>query len=109
MARRIDVNPEFLDSDLLVETLDCRRSTAIDRQRDDDKIVAAKLRLEAIERGHLLAARHTPRGPDVQQDHALAKAGYGQSTAVAIGKDNLRKRARLIENGNLLRVRRGGG
>src|SRR5438132_1861250 len=42
-ARRIDIDRELFDPDLLIEALDRRDALAIDRQRDDMEIIAAKL------------------------------------------------------------------
>jgi len=51
-------------------------------------------------------ARHTPRGPHIEQDHPAAKIGESKVMPLLVLKADLGHLARLIENRKLEGVRR---
>src|SRR6185312_15446373 len=67
LARRgaglIDEDAERLEAKLLVEALDRQDAAAIDRERQDDELLAAERGLQAIERRHFAAAGDAPCRP----------------------------------------------
>src|SRR5260221_671472 len=83
VARRIDIDVQRLHLDLLEERLDRRDAAAVDRERNDFEVAAAKLRLKSVQGGHLLAARRAPRRPDVEEDCPATKVRQRRGPAAA--------------------------
>ena len=59
------------------------------------KGLAAELRLERVERRHLLAARHAPRGPEVQQHRAAAEIAIACAAAIGVVEGKIGQPLRL--------------
>src|SRR5438094_1836991 len=95
LRRRIDVERQRLDAGLRVEPAGDRQALLIDRQRDHLEALAAELRLQAIERRHLLAAGLAPRRPDIEQHQLAAKVGERARPAIRVVEAQLGNRLRL--------------
>src|SRR6266404_8975674 len=72
-ARRIDVDAQRPHLGLLVERLNRGNAATVNREGNDAEVAAAKLRLKPIQAGHLVAARHAPCGPDIEEDRPAVK------------------------------------
>ncbi len=84
LHRGIDVDRERANADFLEELPHGLNSLAVDRERDHLERRPAQLLLQAVERRHLLAARHAPRRPDVEQHRPAAELGKRPRTALSI-------------------------
>jgi hypothetical protein len=73
-------------------------SLAVDRQSDDEEVFAPEPGLQSIKGRHLLAARHAPRRPNIQQDHPASEIGERQVMALVILNAQLGDRARLLKH-----------
>ncbi len=71
-CRWVGVVGELLDPDLFQPGLRFVRVARVDIDRHHLKSWAAKALLQCIERRHFLSARHTPGGPQVEQDGTAA-------------------------------------
>src|SRR5438270_318577 len=95
LRSRIDVERQRLDAGLRVEPAGDRRALLIDRQRHHQEALAAELRLQAVERRHLLAAGLAPRRPDIEQHQLAAKVGERMRPAIRVVEAQLGNRLRL--------------
>ena len=75
LGARIGVVGEAVDAGLLQPGLRLVEIAGVDVDRDHLERRPAELGLERVERRHLLAARHAPGGPQVEQHGAAAPVG----------------------------------
>src|SRR5207244_12355578 len=73
------------------ETFHRFHAAAIDRESDHLEARAAKLLLQARERGHLFATGNAPRRPDVEQHEPAAEIGERASVSRSVLERKLRQ------------------
>ena len=91
---------ELLDADLLEPRLRLVGIARVDIDRHHFKSGAAEPLLKRIERRHLLAARHAPGGPEVEQHRAPAPVFERQLLAGGILKGKVGHLQRTLGNVN---------
>ncbi|MCY1300382.1 hypothetical protein D9M70_499450 [compost metagenome] len=85
----------MLNTELLVEVPYHWHAVLVERERDDLKIVAPELFLEAIQGRHLLATRCAPSGPKVQQNYLSSEIGQASRLPLAINEADILHRSGL--------------
>lgn len=101
----IDVFRKMAQTGFGVEFVHDVDSAAIDGDRDYFEAGAAQGSLQAVERGHFLAAGDAPGGPDVEHDHLAAEIGKASCLSASIRKVDRRDRpGRRVHDEGLCRL-----
>ena len=93
---------EVGDIEFIEEGLVDLGALAVLRDADDGELVAAEPRREAIERGHLAAARRAPRGEEVEHHHTALERPGAMLGPVRIDEDELGRWPRRVREGKVL-------
>ncbi len=109
LGRRVGEIAEPRDADLLQPRLRFLQIAGVDVDRDHRELRPAELGLQRVERRHLLAARHAPGGPEVEQHGLAAPVGQRLARSVFVVESQIGRAFWRLRHASAPPPRRGSG